>query len=398
MKKAILGALSINSFLTEYWKKKPLLIRNAYPNFINPVNGDDLAGLACSEDVESRIVYTQLNGKAWQLKQGPFEEAYFTDLPEEDWSLLVQGVDNWSEDLSHLLDDFRFLPNWQLDDIMASYSPKGGSVGPHFDEYDVFLLQATGTREWKIGQLCDHNMPYIEGTPLRILKHFEQQESWILEPGDMLYLPPRFAHYGIALEECITLSVGFRSPSHEEIIDGITTEIIESLPPGTLFSPPKPDESMNPGLISEETIRTLQNQILEHLTPDKIANWFAKYSSEPKTPQEDHQIHEILSHDEIETYLTHHDLINWNEGSRFCYFENTTNADITLYVDGHVFQLTAGELWFAELLCKQSKVETNEIVQFIASKPKGDLQPSSVRRIISLITELTNKGSLYFDQ
>ena len=186
----MLGGLTANEFLRDYWQKKPLVIRQAFPGFQCPVSQDELAGLACEEAVESRIVIENDAGKPWQLHNGPFTPDRFSELPEQDWTLLVQGLDHWVPEIADLLDNFRFIPNWRLDDIMASYAPTGGSVGPHYDMYDVFLLQAQGHRRWTFGGHCDHRSPRVEGTPLRILSSWDGEETVTLAPGDMLYLPP----------------------------------------------------------------------------------------------------------------------------------------------------------------------------------------------------------------
>lgn len=160
----MLGGLTPSEFLRDYWQKKPLVIRQAFPDFHCPVSADELAGLACEEGVESRIVIENDDGKPWQLHNGPFSPDRFSSLPEQDWTLLVQGLDHWVPDIADLLEHFRFIPNWRLDDIMASFAPKGGSVGPHYDQYDVFLLQAQGHRRWTFGGHCDHTSPRVEGT------------------------------------------------------------------------------------------------------------------------------------------------------------------------------------------------------------------------------------------
>ena len=198
-----LGDMAAEDFLRDYWQKKPLLIRQAFPDYENPLSPDELAGLALEEEVESRIVLTQ--GKSpWELRRGPFAEDDFKTLPERDWTLLVQAVDQFVPDIADLISAFSFLPSWRVDDVMVSYAAPGGSVGPHFDNYDVFLLQTHGRRRWKIGQTCSPASPLLEHPDLRILENFEQQQEWVLEPGDMLYIPPGVAHYGIAEDDCST--------------------------------------------------------------------------------------------------------------------------------------------------------------------------------------------------
>ncbi|BFM11714.1 cupin domain-containing protein [Simiduia litorea] len=278
-----LGDLSLSSFFENYWQKKPCLIRNGLPNWESPLFPDELAGLALEEDVESRLVLELENGKPWQLKAGPFSEEDFNQLPETGWSLLVQAVDHWVPEVTALLDQFRFLPNWRLDDIMVSYAPDGSSVGPHFDFYDVFLVQGFGKRRWQLGQVCDENSAKIEGTPLNILSQFECQEEFILEPGDILYVPPQIAHWGIADGDCMTYSVGFRAPSHAEIIDDFAAEICKSLPDHLRYKDNGVDTTANTGVINTQTIDTLNQIIQSHLNNSgQLAEWFGKYMTEPK--------------------------------------------------------------------------------------------------------------------
>jgi 50S ribosomal protein L16 3-hydroxylase len=218
----ILGGITPTQFLAEFWQKKPLLIKQAIPGFKGLLSPDELAGLACEDDVQSRIVqYTK--GK-WLASHGPFAEDDFANLPEtpttdNNWTLLVQSVNHYMPEASQLLQQFNFIPHARLDDLMVSYAPNGGGVGPHFDSYDVFLLQGQGKRLWRISEQTDLSL--VEGAPLRILKNFDTAQEWLLEAGDMLYLPPHLAHWGIAVSDgaidCMTYSIGFRAPKNQEL-------------------------------------------------------------------------------------------------------------------------------------------------------------------------------------
>jgi len=218
----ILGGITPTQFLAEYWQKKPLLIKNAIPNFQGLLSPEELAGLACEDEVQSRIV-EEING-TWHASHGPFDDADFARLPEQPdpahrWTLLVQSVNHFLPEASQLLQQFNFIPHARLDDLMVSYAPDGGGVGPHFDSYDVFLLQGQGKRLWRISEQTDLSL--IEGAPLRILKYFDTAQEWLLEAGDMLYLPPHLAHWGIAVSDgvvdCMTYSIGFRAPKNQEL-------------------------------------------------------------------------------------------------------------------------------------------------------------------------------------
>lgn len=218
----LLGGITPAEFLAEYWHKKPLLIRKAIPDFSGLLSPEELAGLACEEEVQSRIV-EEINGQ-WHASHGPFDENDFARLPDKPdpqhrWTLLVQSVNHYLPEASALLQQFDFIPHARLDDLMVSYAPDGGGVGPHFDSYDVFLLQGQGKRLWRVS--AQHDFSLIDDAPLRILKHFDTTQEWLLEAGDMLYLPPHLAHWGIAVSDggldCMTYSIGFRSPKHQEL-------------------------------------------------------------------------------------------------------------------------------------------------------------------------------------
>ncbi|MCO4878703.1 cupin domain-containing protein [Paraburkholderia caribensis] len=210
---SLLGNLTPSQFMRRYWQKKPLLIRQAIPDIAAPLTRDELFELADQDEVESRLI-TYFR-KKWQLEHGPFAADELPSVKQRAWTLLVQGVDLHNDRARALLDRFRFVPDARLDDLMISYATDGGGVGPHFDSYDVFLLQVHGKRRWRIGAQRDLSLQ--PGLPLKVLQRFEPEEEWVLEPGDMLYLPPHIAHDGVAEGECMTCSIGFRAPSTAEL-------------------------------------------------------------------------------------------------------------------------------------------------------------------------------------
>ena len=277
----ILGDLTADQFLAEYWQKKPLLIRNAIPNFEPPIDGDDLAGLSLEAEVESRLVI----GDDWALEHGPFEESRFASLPEQNWSLLVQGVDLWVPEVADLLSLFDFLPSWRVDDIMVSYAEDGGNVGPHFDYYDVFLIQGEGQRHWQIGQHCSEADLHTDSTALKILKHLEVSDEWTLNPGDMLYLPPKIAHHGVAIGQCTTFSVGFRAPAATEMLDDLATELLSrDITPNHLQDPPL-NTAMANEPISGAYIQQVKELLQQTLDDEQmLGEWFAQFMTEPKYP------------------------------------------------------------------------------------------------------------------
>ncbi len=222
---APLGDISHSDFLANYWQRRPLLIRNAFPGFSNPLDGDELAGLACEEDIESRMVVTA-PGPRYELRRGPFKEADFAGLGNTGWSLLVQDIDKQLDGFASFLDHFSFIPAWRMDDLMVSWAADGGSVGPHVDQYDVFLLQTEGRRRWRIGE-PSAEPKFLPDHELKVLAEFAVTEEWVLEPGDMLYLPPGIPHWGIAEGACMTWSVGFRAPSQQELVNDFADTLAE---------------------------------------------------------------------------------------------------------------------------------------------------------------------------
>ena len=204
----MLGGLSPQAFMRRHWQKKPLLVRGAWPGVEPPLSRPALFELAQREDVESRLV--RRSGTQWQMRRGPFSRRSLPTLSQPDWTLLVQGVDLHDDAAAAMLDRFRFVPAARLDDLMISFATPGGGVGPHLDSYDVFLLQVHGRRRWRVGPVADRAL--VDGLPVKILRHFEPTEEWVLEPGDMLYVPPLWGHDGIAEDECMTCSIGFRAP------------------------------------------------------------------------------------------------------------------------------------------------------------------------------------------
>ena len=214
-----------DAFVREYWQKKPCLLRNLIVDFESPVSPEELAGLACEEDVHCRLVVEHGDETPWQLRYGPFSESDFTALPETGYSLLVSECEKWLPELAELLDLFRFVPDWRIDDLMLSFAPAGGSVGPHVDEYDVFLLQAMGRRRWQYIEGRLSNPRLLPDLDLAILQEFEPERDEILSPGDVLYLPPGCAHHGVALERCMTYSIGFRAPDAVSTLESFALEI-----------------------------------------------------------------------------------------------------------------------------------------------------------------------------
>ncbi len=276
----LLNNLTPAQFLGEYWQKKPLLIRQAIPNFKGLLDANELAGLACEEEGQSRIV--QFKKSKWSVKKGPFDDADFAKLPKKNWTLLVQSVNHHLPEATDLLSLFNFIPHARLDDLMVSYAPEGGGVGAHVDSYDVFLLQGSGKRNWKISTQTDLSL--LEDAPLRILKNFKPEQEWVLEAGDMLYLPPQIAHFGISeSDDCMTYSIGFRAPKTQELMHEFLSYLQDNINEEGLYSDPHLNLQNHPSEISDKMIEQV-NAMLNKITWDKnsVADFLGKYLTEPK--------------------------------------------------------------------------------------------------------------------
>ncbi|MAC99224.1 cupin [Pseudomonas abyssi] len=282
---SLFGDIGVDRFLAEYWQRKPLLIRQAIPGFESPIEPNELAGLSLEEEVESRIILKE-GSHPWELRQGPFPDDTYQQLPERDWTLLVQAVDQFVPEVADLLAQFRFLPSWRVDDIMISYATPGGGVGPHYDNYDVFLLQGHGKRRWRIGQQCSEDSPLLENPDLRILAEFDCQDERVLEPGDMLYIPPGVAHDGVAETDCMTYSIGFRAPSHAEILVHFTDYLAHHLSDDQRYGDAGVNRPSDPAAIDPAAIDRLQQSVLR-LVSDKeaLATWFGRHMTEAKYPE-----------------------------------------------------------------------------------------------------------------
>jgi 50S ribosomal protein L16 3-hydroxylase len=258
-----LGELETEVFLSQFWQKKACLLKQAFPAFDPPLDGNDLAGLACEEMGDARIVSGRFPEHDWKVQYGPFDESVFSELPDTDWTLLVQDVEKHYPPLQSLIQRFQFLPSWRMDDLMVSYAVTGGSVGPHVDQYDVFLLQAGGRRRWQIAS--DFDEAEQTDCDLSVLQTFEPEHEWILEPGDMLYLPPGIAHHGVALEPGMTWSFGFRAPSAADLLQGFGEWLSFRTDQGGRYRDPEKAQSPLQGEIDADALKSLRRLLQDCL-------------------------------------------------------------------------------------------------------------------------------------
>lgn len=275
----LLGGLTPEAFLKEYWQKKPLLIRGALTDVGPHVDFKCLSDLAMQEDVESRLIENR-NGR-WHLERGPFRPARFRKLGETDWTILVQNVNHHLPHIDKILWQFDFIPFARLDDLMISYAPPGGTVGPHFDSYDVFLLQVGGKKRWQISSQADDD--FIPDAPIRVLQDFRVEEEFVLEHGDMLYLPPKCAHYGVALEPGMTYSIGFRAAPAQELATQFLVYLQDHICLDGRYADPELKRQPDPARISEEMVDKV-SQMLSQIVwnKDTVSDFLGHYLTEPK--------------------------------------------------------------------------------------------------------------------
>lgn len=381
----VLGGLTADVFLRDYWQKKPLIIRQAFPNFITPLASDELAGLSLEEELESRIIIEH-GETPWQLKHGPFTETTFAELPASHWTLLVQAVDQFIPEVQEILQHFNFLPSWRIDDVMISFATEGGSVGPHYDNYDVFLLQTEGHRRWKVGQFCDHSSPLLAHDSLRLLAHFEQSEEWVLAPGDMLYLPPCLAHWGIAEDNCQTWSVGFRAPSAAEVLTHYTDYLTRFIPDEDRFSDSNRSPLTDSAEIRAEDLAQVKRLLTEHLSDDRLLlSWFGQFMTDPKYPERVQGIEIDL--DSLLEALQQGALLVRNPSARLAWSQITLEGETGLlfFVSGNSRLLSAELAQLLTLLCSADALHLANLAPWLESE-----------EATTLIVELVKQGSLEF--
>ena len=377
----LLGGLTPRQFLRDYWQKKPLLVRQAFPDFESPLSPDELAGLSLEDCVESRLIIEH-GAQPWELRRGPFAEDSFSQLPERDWTLLVQAVDQFVPEVAELLEHFRFLPSWRIDDVMISYAAPGGGVGPHFDNYDVFLLQGHGHRRWRIGQMCDSDSALLDHPDLRILADFQQTDEWLLAPGDMLYLPPRLAHYGIAEDDCMTYSVGFRAPSASEVLVHFTDFVAQFLPDEERYADADLQPGGEPQKIQADALQRLRGLLNQHLQDDRLLMaWFGQFMTEPRYPEllqgED------LQASQLQQALDEGAMLVRNPSARLAWAE--LGGELMLFASGQG-RLLSGELReLLQLLCQAPALHADNLAPWLQQEEAH-----------TLLLELIKQGSQEF--
>lgn len=368
----LLGGLTPRGFLERHWQKKPLLVRGAFPEFVPPFSPEELAGLACEHGVESRLVLQTKKAPGWKLREGPFRRKDFTRLPRSRWTLLVQDVDKHVPAVARLLQLFRFIPDWRIDDLMVSYAADGGSVGPHVDAYDVFLLQAQGMRRWDIhtGPQEDQRRPGLE---LKLVKPFEPEESWLLMPGDMLYLPPGIAHHGMAFGDCMTFSIGFRAPSQAEMLADFAGQLLQETGHGMRYTDPDLQPTAHPGEISTEARARVRQMLRGALRPSDEAMdiWFGRFMTEPKPWLRPPPPARRTTAAALKARLVKGQRLGWHPAARVAWF--AARQACHLFVDGQHHPLPERLTAFAELVGDYREFEAAKLARLADNPQLGGL-------------------------
>ena len=382
-KRQLNAAFDSKEFLAQYWQKQPVLLPALIPDFSDSLSPEELAGLACEEFVESRLVTEPEPGK-WQLRHGPFEDSDFTQLPDSNWTLLVQAVDQWVEDVADIKTLFDFLPSWRIDDIMISFAAQSGSVGPHYDYYDVFLLQGQGERNWKIGDRCNSDVELIPGEELSLLQNFEACMEFNLTAGDALYVPPRFAHWGTATSDSLCYSIGFRAPSMAEMIEGFSDFIIKGQDPAQRYEDSNAQAKLRSAEIKPDLLDASYRQLTERLAQkQEFASWFGCYVSQPKYPELIQPLDDELSPEDFAALMRDGIQLIKNPSSRFAFMESSAKNCVLLFVDGAMVSFSMKQLSTIVAFCEAPQIIPGSSSDLLGNPEKAEL-----------LRQLLNQGSL----
>ncbi|WOH38014.1 cupin domain-containing protein [Thalassotalea fonticola] len=369
------------TFLRDYWQKKPVVIRQGFKNFVDPIDADEIAGLAGLSDVESRMVYRK--DENWQAEFGPFDD--FQRFGDNGWSLIVQALDHWSEEAAEMIEPFRFIPNWRLDDLMVSFATPGGGVGPHIDLYDVFICQGSGKRNWRVGELGNH----VEFAAHDALLHVEPFESIIdteLLPGDILYIPPGFPHDGVTIDASLSFSVGFRANSTATMVNGLADHLTDKELAPQLLSDPQRVLSSNSGEINGNDFQLIKSQLQQLIDNEPLMRQFAgSFLSQAKHELDLQTDDEQYSNDVISELLQSNKLKRLG-GLKAFYFSDSV-AQGLFYINGEEHTVSADIIPAVKLLCDNVTVR-HELMNDFANN----------ENFISFLGEQLDVGYWYFGE
>ena len=333
-------------FLRDYWQKRPLLIRNAFPGFVSPIEPEDLAGLSCEEGVLARLIEHDKASDGWKVRHGPFLEDDFPGLPDHDWTLLVQDVDKWDADVRALIPHFAFLPRWRIDDVMVSFAATGGSVGAHVDQYDVFLLQGMGHRRWQIDASPAPPLAFRDDAELRLLRAFTPTHDWVLAPGDMLYLPPGVPHHGVAEDACLTISLGMRAPSAAELLGDYADSLAAEAPDALRYTDPDLQPPADPFEIDDAAMHRVVDALrqLRMDDPDRFGDWFGGFITTYRSAVQPAPGDQPRPRIEVEWDLAHGARLLRHPWSRMAWRRvHARGGGAHLYTGGHVLAMSVAD-------------------------------------------------------
>lgn len=381
------AGVTASVFLRDYWQRKPLLMRGALSPRHFSLSADELAGLACDEAFESRLV---IERPQRDLRHGPFGSEDFAGLPPSHWTLLVQDVDKYVPAVADLVDQFDFIPQWRIDDIMISFAVDGGGVGPHTDAYDVFLMQAVGRRRWRLSYREYGNRDLVPGLEQRILAHFDTDEDWVLEPGDILYLPPGIAHWGVAKGECMTYSLGFRAPNQQELAADWYQHLVSLARDDEPLLDPGFGEATPRGELGPEHVANAA-QLLSRLPAPgsgEFATWLGEHLTEPKEQFQIPPPDMTWDHDQLERHLAADRPLLRHPWARLCWSravdDRNGGRELLLFHNGEHTVVPAQTLPLLEALCRKRRLQGNELRDL----GNGDAAAST------LLLALLNRGVL----
>ncbi len=382
--------LTESEFIQQYWQKKPLLIRQAFPHFESPISPAELAGLACEPEIESRLIQEQ-GDIPWQVKSGPLSDDDFAQLPATHWTLLVQDVDKHAAELGiqHVFDPLSFIPQWRQDDVMVSYAVDQGSVGPHTDNYDVFLLQGLGQRHWQIQDAPIQQARLLPDLSLQILAEFTPDKSWTLSPGDMLYLPPGIAHHGVAAGECMTFSLGFRAPSRLDLLDTLVNGLAEKNLGSTRYQDSDLVCSMtDPAEINDEvaaTVKQMLHDAVEEAAP-YLKTWIGQHQTEPKSTLRalmPAPSNESVNKAQLTAQFSQNQILTKNPYYRFAWAKTEKGGQ--LFVAGEVYDVIGDAAALLPMLADITEITARDWDELAAHDD-----------MIALIINLINEGAFYW--
>lgn len=394
---SFLGGMTINEFLQEYWQKKPLFIKGAFPSLKDPLTPETIAGLTLEEFIPSRLIIEREEASqespqdnpwktTWELHHGPLESEQFTKLPPKKWMVVVNDLEKFLPHLQFLLEPFSFIPRWRFDDLQVTYGPDEGNVGPHWDDYDVFLLQGRGKKRWQISYDAVSEDDFIEGPPIRLIENFTPHQEWLVETGDLLYLPPRIGHYGVNVGKSVTWSIGYRMPKINELFHEFSTTRLAKLSYEERLTDKDLAYQSHSGELSHQSIAALQHLLQERflLEYEEVGEWFGRFLTEPKMYQEAYPLESFIGASYLANLLIADQDLERHPGLPFIYSVFKNKA--MLFVAGEAFSVSLALVPLLQRLTEQTTFARHELLPYF-SEPEAE----------ELLVTLFNEGYLLYE-